>query len=446
MFKYLSINFPESKVNPLTVYSATFTFARYSHEIAVVEFKDWGVDYDVLTPGTPVEMLLSSAFDKRMFYGYVHDVRPQKTPGTNFTTVTFIGGSFPMKQQRQTIFKEVTADQVIKQIADKHNFACYAEPTKRIYPQVTQAGHSDWELMVRLAKQNGYTLRTENTELYFQPIMKDFTDFRSEAPRFIMRQANDPEGSTIYSFKPVVSESMTWHEGTKAAVAVSGVDVLSGNPHKVTQQIRKPKTRAKQQIEFFDSFHTDTVATTVEMAQYEAEAAENRNYFPYRAKAEVLGHTGLRPDMPVYMQGVGAPYEGYWVVLEVEHQIVEESLNTFMFTSTLVLGTDSLGKATTWTDSQRIDRPDALSKRTIIPNVKQTKVKPKSGLLTPARIVSSAVKGSFGTIENRAKPSTNSRVTGPSTWRTQTPSLNSTIPVSKVSPAVVNRLAKKRGL
>jgi phage protein D len=411
-----------------------------------VEFKDWGVDYEVITPGTPVEMILSSVYDKRMFYGYVHDIRPEKTPGSNFATVTFIGGSFPMKQQYQAVYTNVTADQVIKQIASNYNFACYAEATQRLYPQISQAGHSDWEFMVRLAKQNGYTLRTENTELYFQPIMKDYTDLRSEAPKFVMRHANHPEGSTIYSFMPVVSESLTWAEGTKAATAVNGVDLNSGVNVSVTQQIRNKKIRKKQQIEFFDRYATDTVALNPQVAQYEAEAIENRNYFPYRAQVEVLGHATLRPDLPVYLQGVGSPYEGYWVILEVEHRIVEESANTFKYTTCLTVGADSLGSAVAWTDSQTVNIPDALSKRTIIPNVKQTKVKPKTGLLTPARIVTPQLKGSFGTIENRAKPSTTSRVPGPSTWRTQTPSLSNIIPTPKKPPAIVQRLASKRGL
>jgi hypothetical protein len=193
-----------------------------------------------------------------------------------------------MKQTAQAVYTNTTADQVVKDIAAKYNFVCYAVPHPRVYPQIAQAGHSDWELMVRLAKQCGYTLRATNTELYFQPVMDDYSKYRAEAPKFVLRQANNPQGSTIYSFKPMVGESIPYEDATKGAVAVGGVDITNQAPISITQQIRNAKTKTKQQNEFFDIFDTSVVAPDVSVAGFEAQAAESRNYFPYRAKVEVL--------------------------------------------------------------------------------------------------------------------------------------------------------------
>lgn len=445
MFKYVSVTFPQAKVNPLSVYSFTLSQKRYEHEIATIEIKDWGTEFDTIAPGEPVYVVITNKVESKTFYGYVHHIEVDRSPGKFFASVTCVGGSFPMKQSRQTIFKDTTADEVIKKIATIHNFVCYAVPYSRVYPQISQAGLSDWQLMTRLAKQCGYTLRAQNTELYFQPIMEEYTKYRAEAPVFTMRSLAHPDGSNLYSFKPIISESMTYDGETKAAVAVTGVDILAGVPLTVTQQIRNKKTRTKQQLEFFDKFSTSTVALDQTVAKFEAEAAENRNYFPYRAEAEVLGNPNLRPDMPIYLNGVGQPYSGYWIILEAEHKIIEEGKSLFLYTTTLKLGADSLGASGVWTDSKTINIPASKPQRTIIPNVKQTKTKPVTALVSPKRVTNQASKSSFGTIENRAKTaSTTARANTPVVWKSKTSSLNTIIPTVKKSPIISTRLAQKR--
>lgn len=445
MFNYITVNFPETSLQPEVIYSANIYQKRYAHETVCLYFKDWGVQYDVVKPGTPIKLTLHAFHETKDIYGYVHHINLERTPGKNFTELVVIGSSFPMKQQAQVVYKNTTADQVIKEIASKYNFVAYAVPHPRVYPQISQAGHSDWEFMVRLAKQCGYTLRATNTELYFQPIMDDYTNYREEAPKFIMRPAGNPEGSTIYSFRPMIGETIPYEDATKAAISVNGVDITSASPISITQQIRNTKTRVKQQVEFFDKFDTETVVPDALVADYEAAAAEHRNYFPYRGSAEVLGNPSLRPDMPVYLDGIGEPYSGYWVILEVHHCIVEEELNRQRYTTTLLLGTDSLGKAAQWTDSKTILTPDYSPKRTIIPNVLQTKVKPITVLNKKIKYENATSYVSFGNPQNRAKPSINGRANEPALWQTGTTSLDPIIYETTTPDFITYRWATKIG-
>lgn len=446
MFNYISVDFPETTIQPTVVYRADVFQKRYAHEMVSLYFKDWGVQYDVVKPGSPVHLVINGFNQTREVYGYVHHINVDRSPGKYFTEVVVIGASFPMKQQSQGIYKNLTADQIVKSIAADYNFVCYAVAHPRVHPQYAQAGHSDWELLVRLSKQCGYTLRANNTELYFQPVMDDYTNYREEAPNFIMRPTNDPQGSTIYSFKPMIGESLPFEDATKGAVAVSGVDIVNAAPISITQQIRAAKTRTKQQVEFFDRFDTATVANTPLVAQYEAEAAENRNYFPYRAMVEVLGNPNLRPDMPVYLDGLGEPYSGYWVVLEATHHIVEEELNRQKYTTTLIVGADSLGSASKWTDSKTINSPDYTPKRTIIPNVLQTKIKPKTVLNKKVKFDSPSNTGSFGNPQNRAKPSINGRANDPAMWQTDSTTLDPIIYETNKPQFITERLAIKLGV
>jgi hypothetical protein len=443
MFKYVIATFPETTAPPIAVYSAVLHQKRYHHEIIQLTFSHWGVDYDDVSAGSPLKVVIESEKDRREFYGYVHHVKTHKTPGTNFTEVVAISSSFSFKTQTQKIWKNITADAIIKQLAAKHNFVAYTVPHPRVYPQVAQAGHSDWSFMVRLAKQCGYSLRTENTELYFQPMLEEYTKYRQEAPVFSMA----PEwrgGTTIYSFVPLVGEDLHLDGDIKGATAVSGVDASSKQAVKVTQQLRNKTTREKNQIEFFDRIDTSTVIPDIQTAAHEAKAVEERNTFPYRATVEVIGHPNLRPDKPIYLDGLGIDYSGYWTILEAEHKIVKEDRNSEVYTCKLLVGTDSLGKADAWTDAKTILSPDYAPKRSILPNVKQTTIKPTTSFKKTTNNLSPQIKPSFGTLQNRAKPASKVTIKAPG-WTTGNATLNVATPEVHTTAPAINRL-KAKGL
>jgi hypothetical protein len=263
---------------------------------------------------------------------------------------------------------------------------------------------------------------------------------------FTMRQANDSAGSTLYSFNPIVSESLDYEDGARTAIAISGVDKFTNTPMAVTQQEEYKTTRVKQQTEFFDDFDTTTVANTPETARYESEAIDNLIVFPYRATAEVLGAPSLRPDMPVYLNGIGPNYSGFWTILKVEHMIIEEESNRHRYTCLLHLGTDSLGETRIGPDSRDVTSPPARPIRKIIPGVRQTTVRPVTYLNRITVPVNSTQRGSFGSIENRAKPNINDRETSPARWVSGTRSLNPERPEPVVEQFVIERLARMRAL
>lgn len=442
MFKFIKIDFKDVANKPSFVYSATLYQDRYRHEFVEITFRDWDIDYDVVDPGSPVEIVFQSNGSIKNFYGYVHHVEPNKTPGTNFTTVTLIGASYVMKETRQKVYLNTTADQVVKKIANKHGFAFFSEPSERVYPQISQSGQSDWQLINRLAKQIGYTVRAENTELYFQPILHDYTEYRESAPVFVMRSAQSIFGSTLYSFNPIVGESIEYDDALKAAVAVSGVDLETSSLVKYTKQKSSKKTKSKSKQEFFDRFDTSSVALNPTVAKFESEAAEARNSFPYRATVEVLGNAELKPNYPIYLAGIGKNFSGYWTILNAKHKIIEEKRNVYRYTTVLEIGTDSVGQANPWIDGQLIQSPSPVTKRVIKPNVRQTKKKPKTSLKKTSKINSPQLKGPFGSTKNRATTLKSGQSTKPNVWKSDSSSSNSSFKEKNTSPAVKNRLVR----
>ena len=292
--------------------------------------------------------------------------------------------------------------------------------------------------MVRLAKQSGYSLRTENTEIYFQPLLYEYENKKSEAPLFVMRDANDPNGSSIYSFSPTISESLDYDGDSKAAIAISGFDSTTNSSISSTSQKPNKNTKLKYSREFFDKYDTSVVATNQLIAQYESEAAENRSQFPYRAVAEVAGDPSLRPDLPVYLEGVGSIYSGYWTILGTQHVVVEEKRNSHKYTTMLYLGSDSLGPNTAYNNGKAIQTPNATRSRTIIPGVRQTNIVPKTRIVKVAPNLGPQNKGSFGKVKNRAKSNLSSPV-----WKTATATLNPVQQPNKSTSSQTKRLLNK---
>ena len=406
MLKFLSVKFNGIEESPSRVSSFRLVQEKYKHEIAYLTFNEWEVVFDSVKPGIPVDVVYQEPNSERTFYGYVHHIEPVKTPGSNHITVVLIGASYVLKQASQRIYTNMTASAVIKEIAERNEFSYSIVDHPRVYPQIAQAGVTDWLLMVRLAKQCGYSLRTENTSIYFEPLTEDFTTYKSQANIFEMRNANDPEGSTLYSFNPIIGETLHWEAGSKSATAVSGIDLTGANTNfAVTKQTRDTTIRQNRTEEFFDRFETQVVALDYESAFYESEAIDVLTMFPYRASATVLGHAGLRPGMPVYLSGIGESYEGYWIILEAEHVI-----ENLQYTTKLVVGIDSLGKGNRWKDGTTLLALPTPEIRNIVIGQSQDKLRSRTVLsITNLGKLSSSPRA-ISTTVNR-KPLTNEETT-----------------------------------
>jgi len=377
VLKFLTVNFNGIDGAPFRLSHFRYTQAKYQHELAYLTFNEWDTSIDFIKPGIPVDFEIKDPKGVKKFYGYVHHVEPSKTPGSDNVTVVVIGASYLLKQARQEVYKNITASELAISIAKRYNFSYGVIPHPRVYPQIAQSGQSDWQLLVRLAKQCGYSLRAENTELYFKPLDEDFSAYKGEALRFYMNDANNPEGSTIYSFKPIVGETLSFDDsGTKSATAISGMSIRDAKTaFAVTKQNSEVTVRTGKQKEFFDRFDTHTVVTDYASAVYEAEALDMLTRYPYRASVEVLGNTELKPDMPVYLEGLGEDYSGYWTIIDTEHII-----DNLVYTTKLTVGLDSLGTANIWKDGKSLANVPNPDLRTVTPGTYQTNVKPKTAL------------------------------------------------------------------
>lgn len=439
MLKFLSVNFNGIDGAPYRLSYFRYTQAKYQHELAYLTFNEWDTSIDFIKPGLPVDFEIKDPKGIKKFYGYVHHVEPNKTPGSDNVTVVVIGASYLLKQARQEVYKNTTASDLAIAIAKQYNFSYAVTPHPRVYPQIAQAGQSDWQLLVRLAKQCGYSLRAENTELYFKPLDKDFSSYKGEAPSFYMNDANNPEGSTIYSFKPIVGETLSFDDsGTKSATAISGIDISGAKKaFAVTNQKSETSVRIEKQNEFFDRFDTQTVVVDYASAVYEAEALDSLTRYPYRASVEVLGNIELKPDMPIYLEGLGEDYSGYWTIIDTEHII-----DNLVYTTKLTVGLDSLGRANTWKDGKSLAVRPNPDLRTITPGTYQTNVRPKTALKVTQQ--GNLLKYGYSITTTKNKPNVETTDKSVVAWASVGKKDLNSAPVKSARSAVVSE--KFRGL
>jgi len=409
VFNYVSVDFPLAETPPQRISTFYIDLTRYAHETATLRFRDWDVRFSHIRPGEPVRCTLRGINGAREFVGYIHDIKPDISPGKQFVEISLIGASYKMKQARQRVLSNITASEAIKTIAKPYGFNLVVEDHPRFYSQIAQAGHTDLEIMTRIAKQSGYTLRIENTTLYFQSLTSEYSISRANAPTFVMREANDPKGSTLYSFNLTLGESVMYPDAYKSAAQVGGVDPYSIQPVTKTNPVRPEVLNQNSTAEFFDSFATNVVAPGASIAAHEAYAIDQRNRFPYRARVEVQGTPNLTPDKPVFLAGIGSDYTGYWIILSVRHQVREESPNIYKYTTLLEVGTDSIGSANIWNDGKLIQIPDTVQARYLVQDKKNEPSNVTSVLTTGSDLYANYI----GETNNRPQA-----VTGkvPSVW------------------------------
>ena len=436
MFSYLDVNFPTLDAAPFRAYEFTHSHARYEHELATIYFLDWDTQYDSIAAGTPVTVTLTGAKNSKTINGYVHHITPDLAPNKSYVEITVIGASYMLKQQSQKIWVDTTADAVVADIANKNGMSYIATPYPRIFDQISQAGMTDWELLVKLAKQCGYSFKADNTTLIFQPLTQDFTDMREQAQYFALTGL-ESKATDIFSFNPLIGEAIPYADAQKATTAVSGVDRNSGVDHVNTNQAQIKTTRTKENSPVFDNYNTSVVAPSFQVAKYESDAADERNRYAYRGEVVVQGNPSVLPDSPVFLDGVGKTYSGFWTVLSVEHSISEHS-----YTTTLNVGTDSLGLSAQWTDNKTISAPDENVKRVIKPGMRQTNIAPKTSLIKTGKSVKKGNSSHSSQVKNQPKTTATS---APSyKWSGTLGNLKQVaVPEKKMPPAVLSKMGLK---
>ena len=220
---------------PLTLVNAVLTQKFNSHDILVLTYAGKVEDSSSFVgSGDPVSFKYSGGDSEVTWVGHVHKIVPD-TVENNMTTIVCVSPTYLLKTTAQKIYKNTTADQVVKKIAAKYGMKAVTQRHPRVFTSIAQAGQSEWQLLRRLAKQTGFALKVEGTTIYFMSKNKLSTASKSKASYFFKENAAPTarviqQMGSLFQFSIEISDEAPDMEGNTADRVVSGFHQTTQNP------------------------------------------------------------------------------------------------------------------------------------------------------------------------------------------------------------------------
>ncbi len=344
--------------NPLSV---TITMQEFAHD--VVQMTVWAddVDSDSYQSGMPMAYTWGRSTVLRSFYGYVNHASRSNNALSgadlvqrNSTTITCMGASWPMKQSGTATFRNMTASQVVAQIAQLFGLAISIVPDTTIWPVLHMAGMSFWEFCVMLAQRIGYTFYCSGVTLFFKPRQTNPNQIAGLVATY--NYLSDPGSLPI--FMPTIGATNPMG-GQLATRTVAGIDprttkvvtaTVSGSPAPNVLGMAAD-TPVFARTEHF------TVRSQNE-ANVKTMGAGQSNQLYITACTHGVGDPMIAQGSLVFVLNANGSQNGLWMVTKcVQHLDVKN------FTMNMELGRDSMGATATigGLPSMTATQPVALS-------------------------------------------------------------------------------------
>lgn len=338
----VSIEFPQAYLPSLSLTNVVFHQKQRSHDVVVFSFSGYNNStISQLIYGSPIKMLLKSNGVSDTFFGYVHHVSTSNNKTAHSMTVTCVGASYVLAEKNQKTWSNTTAANVVKDVCLNAGLNVDLEPTTREYQNISQNGLSSWQLLNKLADENGFVLKAVGTTIQFVSRNTAESFYRPLSQILTRTGKNYPNGSVSANmrvFRPKAGAYTPEMSGEASNKTIGYLDQNTGEIVTLTKS-NDSLSNSNPNI-IFNSYLSSTASSAGEAgALLDAEIEKSR--FIYTADAEVTGITSLSPEKLVYVDDGGKEYSGYWTILEATHVF---DFGT-PFTTALILGTDSLGSA-----------------------------------------------------------------------------------------------------
>jgi AraC-like DNA-binding protein len=246
-----SVTFPKSPDMDLILIGAELHQNMEEHDRLVLHFKGHpNLKREAIASGDPLQFIFRSGKVSSTWLGYIHHIKQNNTHQGGNTDIICVGASWVLKDTDQKIYKNLTADQVVARIAQKHGMQAITQRHPRLKETIVQAGQSDWQLCRRLAKVTGFALRCENTSILFVSKDKVSQTKRTSAPYFnyvdsqydgtVPRELRMT--GTILNFTPMISDQAP-ELGVRVDRVISGANPVTGTIVKSTHPAKAIKTK-----------------------------------------------------------------------------------------------------------------------------------------------------------------------------------------------------------
>lgn len=261
------VEFPKTPNLEMLLIGAELYQDMEQHDRLVLHFKGKpSQDETIIKSEDPVKFTFTTNKITQEFVGYVYAIDPKDDLDSNNTDIICISASHVLKNTDQKIYNNVTADQVVKKIAEKAGMKAVTQRHPRVRKTIVQAGQTDWQLLRRLAKQTGFSLRAEGTTIYFVSKNKIYTKSKPSAAYF--KYVDSEVGGTsvkynrsygtIISFKPEISDTAP-ERGAKVDRVITGYNERTGTVIETVHKLKDFNFEDKGVVVPSEEFFNDAV-------------------------------------------------------------------------------------------------------------------------------------------------------------------------------------------
>lgn len=274
-----------------------------------------------LTAGSPIRVRWYSNGEQDEFVGYVHSLRQQSEGFRKSTVLILISAAYPLFDQSARSFRQVTIDQVAREICDDNRFQLDTAPHPVVIDQILQKSESDWTLLVRLAEQWGYSLLFDGVTMTFRPMQELLEDRYLTAEKFSTANSKVQSDARILSFKPTFSAA-----GATGDVRAEGSGVSIRTAETISWTASgAPGAFRQTEVEY--PVFSELEGTMLGIGQ------DIASRFPYKAEATIRMPVKAKP-LDVY-QIAHNDSRMTWVVESVKHVVTGSN-----YIGEFVLGSD----------------------------------------------------------------------------------------------------------
>ena len=215
--------------------SVDLSFSENKHDMATITYAGFPGVAVTSYVGLPVKILLgNNEANLIQFTGYVAyvEIEARAKMGTvnnsliQMAKVVCFGSSYQMKSIKNKTYAKKSIKQLVSSMANTYNFSYSVPNNNYVFPLLSQAGVSDWEFLVSVANQIGYTVTAHGTHLN---VYDSFSSYFKLLPAIPLQTLNGDKGTerlpgNIYEFKGVFGQVTP--EGNAADWVIKSLDNL----------------------------------------------------------------------------------------------------------------------------------------------------------------------------------------------------------------------------
>lgn len=310
--------------------SATLRQKMKSHDVMVLRYETELRDNRLLRTGSPVSVswATTNVGETAQWVGYVHTVRPRRIGNTyGQTEIVCVSPSMILKQAAQETWTNTPVMSAAYDIVTKSGL----EATMSGHPlsdNIIQHGRTYWQVLRDIAEITGYSLTTDNTEIIMIP-HKAFFDRYSARARVFSPGASmeiDPKNSdrTLYSFAPDWSDMSEDDYALHAQMTAWSVDPRTGMVQQASTKAPSSQVSLQREDPVVQRYSTRAAYGFGEAQRLAEDSLADKRWIN-QATLIGMGSPDIKPYRPVYVENMSDSVDGWWQVLEVDHEITNRA-------------------------------------------------------------------------------------------------------------------------